>query len=58
MNCCMYHTIRIGMQQVPALVKDEDGDPIHHGSGERAYDKLRAIIQTYVLDKQEAWACV
>ena len=46
------------MQQVPALVKDEDGWPIHHGIVERAYDKLRAIIQTYVLDRQEAWVCV
>ena len=42
------------MQQVPTLVRDEDGDPIHHGIVERAFDKLRQIIQRYVLDKQEA----
>ena len=58
MNSCMHHASRIGMQQVPTLVKDDDGTPIHHGIVERAYDKLRAIIQTYVLDRQEAWVCV
>jgi len=54
MNCCIYRTDRIGMQQVPTLVRDEDGDPIHHGIVERAFDKMRQIIQRYVLDKQEA----
>ena len=58
MTCCIYLPIRIGMQQVPTLVRDEDGDPIHHGIVERAFDKLRSIIQRYVVDKQEAWSCV
>ena len=39
---------------VPASVKGEDGRPVHHGIVERSYDKLRAIVQMYVLDKQEA----
>ena len=42
------------MQQVPTLVRDEDGDPIHHGIVERAFDKMRQIIQRYVVDKQDA----
>ena len=41
------------MQLVPTMVFDEDGKPIHHGTVERHYDKLRSIIQMYVLDKQE-----
>ena len=52
------HPIRIQQQQVPALVKDEDGNPVHHGIVERGFDKLRAIVQMYVLDKQEARVCV
>ena len=43
---------------MPALVKGEDGRPIHHGIVERGFDKLRAIVQVYVLDKQEARVCV
>ena len=46
------------MQQVPTLVRDEDGDPFHHGIVERAFDKLRSIVHRYVVDKQEAWSCV
>ena len=41
------------MQQVPTVVF-VNGKPVHHGVVERAYDKLRAIIQLYVLHKQEA----
>ena len=40
------------MQQVPTVVF-VNGKPVHHGVVERAYDKLRAIIQLYVLHKQE-----
>ena len=40
------------MQQVPSVVF-VNGKPVHHGVVERAYDKLRAIIQLYVLHKQE-----
>ena len=40
------------MQQVPTVVH-MNGRPVHHGVVERAYDKLRAIIQMYVLHKQE-----
>ena len=58
MHGLLYHTRRIGQQQVPALVRGEDGTPIHHGVVERSYDKLRAIIQLYVLHKQEARTCV
>ena len=43
---------------VPAYVKGGDGKPLHHGIVERCYDKLQAIIQMYVLDKQEAWVYV
>ena len=50
MTCCTYIPIRTPMQQVPTLVRDEDGDPIHHGIVERAFDKLRQIIQRYVVD--------
>ena len=41
------------MQQVPTVVK-LDGKPIHHGIVERHFDNLRAIIQMYVTDVQEA----
>ena len=41
------------MQQVPTVVK-HDGKPIHHGIVERHFDNLRAIIQMYVTDVQEA----
>ena len=44
---------RMPMQQVPTVVF-VNGKPIHHGVVERAYEKLRAIIQLYVLHKQEA----
>ena len=43
---------RMPMQQVPTVVH-MNGRPVHHGVVERAYDKLRAIIQMYVLHKQE-----
>ena len=48
---------RIKQNLVPALVKDADGIPVHHGIVERGFDKLRAIVQMYVLDKQEARSC-
>ena len=35
-----------------------DGTPIHHDIVERSYDKLRAIIQMYVVHKQEDRLCV
>ena len=41
------------MQQVPTVVQ-VDGKPVMHGIVERHYDILRAIIQMYVTDKQEA----
>ena len=41
------------MQQVPTVVKS-NGKPVHHGVVEHQYDNLRAIIQLYVTDKQEA----
>ena len=41
------------MQQVPTVVK-LDGKPIHHGTVEHHFDNLRAIIQMYVTDVQEA----
>ena len=41
------------MQQVPCVVK-VGGHPVHRGVVERSYDTLRAIIQMYVTDKQEA----
>ena len=41
------------MQQVPTVVK-VDGKSVQHGVVERQYDILRAIIQMYVTDKQEA----
>ena len=31
-----------------------NGKPVHHGVVERQYDNLRAIIQMYVTDEQEA----
>ena len=40
------------MQQVPTVVFSK-GKPVHHGVVERDYDKLREIIQMYVLHKQE-----
>ena len=43
---------RVPQQQVPAVVQ-RDGKPVHHGTVERAYDKLRAIVQMYVLHRQE-----
>ena len=46
------------MQQVPTLVQGPSGRPLQHGVVERHYDKLRAIIQLYVLLKQEDRACV
>ena len=57
-NLCIHHTLRIPMKNVPALVMDEGGRPLHHGSVERSYDRLRQIIQMYVLDKQEDRVCV
>ena len=39
-------------QQVPTVVF-MNGKPMRHGVVERSYDKLRAIIQLYVLHKQE-----
>ena len=41
------------MQQVPTVVK-YDGKPVQHGIVERHFDSLRAIIQMYVTDVQEA----
>ena len=41
------------MQQAPTLGRGADNRPIHHGIVERHYGKLRAIIQMYVLHKQE-----
>ena len=48
------------MQQVPCPVKGDDVRPVHHGIVERCYDKLRAIIQIYCLDKHEvrAYGCI
>ena len=46
------------MQQVPTMVQGADGRPLHHGVVERSYNKLRAIIQMYVLHKQEDRPCV
>ena len=40
------------MQQVPTVVH-RDGQPVYHGTVDMAYEKLRAIIQMYVLHKQE-----
>ena len=45
------------MQHVPTLVHGPGGSPLHHGVVERHYDKLRAIIQLYVLHKQEDRSC-
>ena len=58
MMCCIYHATRIGMQQVPTLVRGSDNRPVHHGVVERHYSRLRAIIQMYVVHKQEARPCV
>ena len=56
MHTCVHRHIvaghRMPMQQVPTVVH-MNGCPVHHGVVERAYDKLRAIIQMYVLHKQE-----
>ena len=56
MHTCVHRHIvaghRMPMQQVPTVVH-MNGRPVHHGVVERAYDKLRAIIQMYVLHKQE-----
>ena len=41
------------MQQVPTVAQ-VDGKPVMHGVVERQYDILRAIVQMYVTDKQEA----
>ena len=41
------------MQQVPTVVK-ANGKPVHRGVVDRQYDNLRAIIQMFVTDKQEA----
>ena len=41
------------MQQVPTIVRDGDGNRVSHGIVERMYDKCRAILQVYVIDKQE-----
>ncbi len=46
------------MPMVPALVRGVDGRPVHHGIVERSYERLRAIIQMYVLYKQEDRSCV
>ena len=46
------------MQQVPVLVHGVDGKPLHHGVVERHYGRLRAIIQMYVLHKQEDRPCM
>ena len=46
------------MQQVPTVVHGLTDRPIHHGIVERSYDKLRAIVQMYVLHKQEDRSCV
>ena len=43
---------RMPMQQVPTVVHI-NGKPVHHGIVERAYDKLRAVVQLYVTHKQE-----
>ena len=60
-SCVVMHTFvprrifavhRMPMQQVPTVVHMNDA-PVHHGVVERAYEKLRAIIQLYVLHKQE-----
>ena len=53
-----HHPLRTPQVSVPASVKGDDGRPVHHGIVERCYDKLRAIIQLYVLDKQEARVCL
>ena len=45
------------MKNVPAIVQGEDDRPVHHGVVERAYDKLRQIIQLYVVEKQEDRVC-
>ena len=41
------------MQQVPTVVRGDDGIRASHGVVERVYDKCRAILQAYVRDKQE-----
>ena len=46
------------MQHVPALVRSSGDGPLHHGIVERHYGKLRAIIQMYVMHKQEDRPCV
>ena len=43
---------RMPAQRVPTVVQ-RDGQPVHHGIVERAYEKLRAIVQMYVLHRQE-----
>ena len=43
---------RVPMQRVPTVVH-HDGKPVGHTTVERAYEKLRAIIQMYVLHRQE-----
>ena len=54
MSSYMCNANRTGMQKVPCLVgKGGGGKPVHHGIVERSYDKLRAILQIYCLDKQE-----
>ena len=49
------HTLAVHMvpmQQVPTVVQ-KGGKPVYHGIVERAYEKLRAIVQMYVLHRQE-----
>ena len=52
------HSHRTSQSQVPAFVRGTDGRPVHHGIVERSFDRLRAVIQRYVLDKQEDRSCV
>ena len=52
------HNHKTNQSHVPAFVRGTDGTPVHHGIVERAFDRLRATIQRYVLDKQEDRACV
>ena len=48
----IFATHRVPLPQVPVVVQ-RGGKPVHHGTVERAYEKLRAIIQMFVLHKQE-----
>ena len=49
------HCFAWGIPQgkVAAMVDGDDGKPLYHGVVDRLYTRLRTILQTYMLGKQE-----